>query len=245
MSYKLNVKYKATTARLLIDYKPTKSDAEKEKEIEFGLVSSDAGNKSNNNVNEEKTEEQEEDDSITGDGSSYASSAYTQNTHSNQTTTITQHPPNNNNILTSHNKNNNNSNNDIFYSEKHKHKYREIDARLVQVGDYIEVTRGNKLPCDGIVIEGESTIDESLITGESMPVRKVKGDEIIGATVNLSSTLIIQSTKVGQDTVLSKIITLVESAQASRAPVQQLADQLASYFVPLVVGISVAVSILW
>ena len=122
---------------------------------------------------------------------------------------------------------------------------REIDARLIQLGDILEVPRGSKLPCDGVIVQGTSSVDESLITGESMAVHKEVGDEVIGATVNESNTLYIEVNKVGNETVLSKIITLVENAQASRAPIQNLADVIASRFVPTVIGISIIVFIVW
>jgi len=129
--------------------------------------------------------------------------------------------------------------------ERRSLKIREIDARYIQLNDILEVPRGNKCPCDGIIVQGESSLDESLITGESMAVHKEVGDEVIGATVNLSNTIYIRVNKVGNETVLSKIITLVENAQASRAPIQNLADVIASKFVPIVIAISVLVFIVW
>ncbi len=124
-------------------------------------------------------------------------------------------------------------------------KIREIDARLIQLNDILEVPRGSKCPCDGIIIFGQSSLDESLITGESMSVHKEMNDEIIGATVNLSNTIYIRVNKIGNETVLSKIITLVENAQSSRAPIQNLADIIASKFVPIVICISFIVFIGW
>eukprot|EP01084_Bolivina_argentea_P202157 345464_1 len=133
-------------------------------------------------------------------------------------------------------------------SNEHEHKVlkiREIDARLIELNDILEVPRGSKCPCDGIILSGISSMDESLITGESMSVHKEIGDEIIGATVNLSNTIYIRVNKIGNETVLSKIITLVENAQSSRAPIQNLADIIASRFVPIVIFISFIVFIGW
>jgi len=124
-------------------------------------------------------------------------------------------------------------------------KIREIDARLIQLNDILEVPRAHKCPCDGMIVKGVSSLDESLITGESMAVHKQAGDQVIGATVNLSNTLYIRVNKIGSETVLSKIITLVENAQASRAPIQNLADVIASRFVPTVIVIAVLVFIGW
>eukprot|EP01083_Nonionella_stella_P209625 759710_1 len=124
-------------------------------------------------------------------------------------------------------------------------KIREIDARLIELNDVLEVSRGTKCPCDGQIIRGSSSMDESLITGESMAVHKSVNDEVIGATVNLSNTIYIRVNKIGAETVLSKIITLVENAQSSRAPIQNLADRIAAKFVPIVIAISVCVFIGW
>merc|ERR1719361_2588702 len=129
--------------------------------------------------------------------------------------------------------------------EHHSLRIREIDARLIQLGDILEVPRGSKLPCDGVIVQGTSSVDESLITGESVPVLKTVGCDVIGATVNESNTIYIEVNKEGEETVLSKIITLVENAQASRAPIQNLADTIASRFVPTVIGISIIVFIVW
>ena len=140
-------------------------------------------------------------------------------------------------LVTNYNDNNINNNDSI--------KIRIIDSRLLQKDDIIEVTRGSKCPCDGTVLKGSSKMDESLITGESKPVKKCFGDMVIGATVNLNNTLYVKVTKVGNDTVLSKIITLVENAQASRAPIQKQADSIASKFVPIVIFLSLMVTIGW
>ena len=104
---------------------------------------------------------------------------------------------------------------------------------------------GERIPTDGIVIEGSSSIDESAITGESIPVDKEKGDEVIGATINKSGLLKVKATKVGQDTVLSQIITLVEEARTGKAQMQRLVDQVAKYFVPAVLAIATGVGLGW
>ena len=99
------------------------------------------------------------------------------------------------------------------------------------------VRPGERVPTDGIVIDGTSSIDESAITGESIPVDKTKGDEAIGATINKNGLLKVKATKVGQDTVLSKIITLVEEAKTGRAKLEKMVDQVAKYFVPAIIAI--------
>jgi Cu+-exporting ATPase len=114
----------------------------------------------------------------------------------------------------------------------------EIPAGSVQVGDRVVVRPGERVPVDGIVIEGRSTVDESMLTGESLPVEKTVGAEVIGATINQEGRLVIEATKVGADTALAQIVRLVQDAQGSKAPVQHLADRVASIFVPVVVGIA-------
>jgi len=121
----------------------------------------------------------------------------------------------------------------------------EIDTRLVQISDNIKVIRGARIPVDGIVIEGTSAVDESLITGESLPVTKRANDPVIGGTINTDATLLIRATNVGADTVLAKIVDLVETAQTNRAPVQAFADQIARHFVPCVLGLSLVVFLVW
>lgn len=120
-----------------------------------------------------------------------------------------------------------------------------IPVEEVTVGDILLVRPGEKVPVDGRVIEGSSTIDESMITGESLPVDKRGGDEVIGATVNKTGLLRIQATKVGQDTVLSQIAKLVEEAQVGKAPLQRLADRVSAYFVPSVILIATASGLFW
>ncbi|WP_457747101.1 copper-transporting P-type ATPase [Sulfurimonas sp.] len=113
--------------------------------------------------------------------------------------------------------------------------YEDVNLELVHTGDKLRVKPGEKIPVDGIVIEGQSNIDESMITGEPVLVQKGINDNVIGATINKNGTLIMQATKVGSDTMLSQIVQMVAQAQRSRAPIQQLADTVSSYFVPAVV----------
>ena len=121
----------------------------------------------------------------------------------------------------------------------------EIPIEQVQEGEVMVIRPGERIPTDGIVIDGSSSIDESAITGESIPVDKKKGDEVIGATINKSGILKVKATKVGQDTVLSQIITLVEEARTGKAQMQRLVDQVAKYFVPAVIAIAIGVGLGW
>ncbi len=121
----------------------------------------------------------------------------------------------------------------------------EIPAREVRVDDLVVVRPGEKIPVDGLVVEGQSSVDESAISGESLPVFKQPGDEVIGATINRTGYFKFRATKVGEETVLAQIIKRVEEAQASKAPVQRLADKIASYFVPVVMSLAVLVFIIW
>ncbi|MFA6533068.1 MAG: heavy metal translocating P-type ATPase [Patescibacteria group bacterium] len=124
---------------------------------------------------------------------------------------------------------------------------KEIDISIEKVvaGDLIRVRPGEKIPVDGIIIEGESAIDESMVTGESMPSSKYKGDTVIGATMNKSGSFVYQATKVGKDTMLAQIIKLVEEAQGSKAPIQRLADIISSYFVPIVIILAISTFVGW
>lgn len=111
---------------------------------------------------------------------------------------------------------------------------KEVDSRLIQKNDVIKTIPGSKVACDGLVIWGQSHINESMITGESHPVTKRTGDIVIGGTLNENGVLHIKATKVGSETALSQIVRLVESAQMAKAPVQRFADHISKYFVPLV-----------
>ena len=115
----------------------------------------------------------------------------------------------------------------------------DIPIEKVEIGDIIVVRPGEKIPVDGVIVEGNSSIDESMITGESIPIDKAIGDEVIGATINKFGSFKFQATKIGKDTVLSQIVKLVEDAQGSKAPVQRLADKISGIFVPVVVVIAV------
>jgi len=121
----------------------------------------------------------------------------------------------------------------------------EIPVEQVKEGDLLIVRPGERVPVDGIVLEGESSVDESAVTGESLPVDKSKDSEVIGATINQSGLLKVKATKVGQDTVLSQIITLVENARMGKAPMQRMVDQVSKYFVPVVITVAIGVSIGW
>ena len=123
----------------------------------------------------------------------------------------------------------------------------EIDIPIeeVKVGDIIVVRPGEKIPVDGIVVEGHSSVDESMISGEPIPVTKEPNDEVIGATINKTGSFRFRATRVGKDTTLAQIIKLVEEAQGSKAPIQRLADVISSYFVPAVIGIAVVTFLIW
>lgn len=120
-----------------------------------------------------------------------------------------------------------------------------VPIEAVQVGDLILVHPGEKIPVDGKIIDGTSTIDEAMVTGESLPIKKSIGDEVIGATINKNGSLKIRATRVGKDTVLAQIVQLVQQAQASKAPIQKLADQVTQWFVPVVLLIALLTFILW
>jgi len=122
---------------------------------------------------------------------------------------------------------------------------REISVEDVLVGDLILVRPGERVPVDGIIREGYSSIDESMITGESIPLEKKAGDEVIGASINKTGSFKFEATRVGKDTTLAQIIRLVDEAQGSKAPIQRLADVIASYFVPIVIGIATITFIIW
>ena len=123
----------------------------------------------------------------------------------------------------------------------------EIDIPIAEVvkGDVVIVRPGEKIPVDGVIVDGHSAIDESMITGESLPVDKAVGDEVIGATINKQGRLKFEATKVGKETALAQIIRLVEQAQGSKAPIQRLVDRISAYFVPAVIGIALVTFVLW
>jgi P-type Cu+ transporter len=121
----------------------------------------------------------------------------------------------------------------------------DVPVESVVLDDVILVRPGEKIPVDGDVIEGYSTVDESMLTGESMPVDKQPGQLVYGATLNKAGSFKFRATKLGQDTVLAQIIRLVEEAQGSKAPIQQLADKVAAYFVPTIIGVALAAFIFW
>jgi P-type Cu+ transporter len=121
----------------------------------------------------------------------------------------------------------------------------EIPIEQVKEGDIMMIRPGERIPTDGNVIDGSSSVDESAVTGESIPIDKKRGDEVIGATINRSGLLKVRATKVGQDTVLSQIITLVEEARIGKAQIQRLVDQVAKYFVPGVLAIAIGVGLGW
>jgi Cu+-exporting ATPase len=121
----------------------------------------------------------------------------------------------------------------------------DIPIQEVIVGDLILLRPGEKIPVDGEVMEGESSVDESMVTGEPIPVKKQAGDEVIGATINKTGSFKFKATKVGKDTVLAQIVKLVQDAQGSKAPIQKLADRVTGWFVPVVIAIAILTSIIW
>lgn len=121
----------------------------------------------------------------------------------------------------------------------------DIPLDQVQIGNTLRVRPGEKVPVDGVVFKGTSSVDESMITGEPIPVEKAEGDKVIGATVNGTGSFIIRAEKVGSDTLLSQIVQMVADAQRSKAPIQKLADTVASYFVPAVIGCAILTFVIW
>jgi len=121
----------------------------------------------------------------------------------------------------------------------------DIPVAQLQLGDFVLVRPGEKVPVDGEVIDGASSVDESMLTGEPLPVQKKTGDTVIGATLNKTGSFRLRATKIGKDTVLQQIVRLVQEAQGSKAPIQRLADTIAGYFVPVVICIAIATFVLW
>src|SRR5262249_34579266 len=123
----------------------------------------------------------------------------------------------------------------------------ELDVALesVKVGDRLRVRPGERIPVDGVVLEGDSSVDESMITGEPIPVEKQAGSRVTGATINGTGSLVMRAERVGSETLLAQIVRMVSEAQRSRAPIQSLADVVSGYFVPIVVAIAVLTFIVW
>jgi P-type Cu+ transporter len=121
----------------------------------------------------------------------------------------------------------------------------DVAIDLISVGDQLRVRPGEKIPVDGVVVSGWSPVDESMVTGESMPVEKTEGSKVVGATINGTGSLVVQAQKVGKDTLLSQIVQMVAEAQRSRAPIQRLVDQVSAYFVPAVILTAVITAIVW
>ncbi|WP_368645658.1 heavy metal translocating P-type ATPase [Alkalibacterium putridalgicola] len=121
----------------------------------------------------------------------------------------------------------------------------EIAVEAVALGDIIRVRPGERMPVDGVVVEGRTTVDESMLTGESIPVEKQDGDEVIGASINNNGSIEYRATRVGSDTTLSQIIKMVEDAQGSKAPIARMADIITGYFVPIVIGLAILAGVAW
>jgi P-type Cu+ transporter len=121
----------------------------------------------------------------------------------------------------------------------------EVSLDSVQIGDRLRIRPGEAVPVDGAVEDGRSSVDESLVTGESMPVTKTAGDTVIGGTINVSGGLVMRAEKIGRDTMLARIVAMVADAQRSRAPIQRMADRVAAVFVPVVIGVAAAAFLVW
>ena len=121
----------------------------------------------------------------------------------------------------------------------------EIPVDAIQKGDLLRVRPGEKVPVDGVIVEGQSNVDESMITGEPMPVSKVAGDKVVGATVNQTGSFLMRAERIGSETLLAQIVQMVAEAQRSRAPIQKLADTVSGYFVPAVISIAIITFIVW
>ena len=152
---------------------------------------------------------------------------------------------NKNTNIYSNNQTNENFDNSKLKSLTKEFKEIEIPVEQIEEGDLMVIRPGERVPTDGLVIEGNSSVDESALTGESIPVDKTKGEEVIGATINKNGLLKVKATKVGQDTVLSQIITLVEEAKTGKAKLERMVDQVAKYFVPSIIMIAIGVFLGW
>lgn len=124
-------------------------------------------------------------------------------------------------------------------------KEQDVPVEEIQVGDLIRIRPGEKVPVDGVVVSGASSVDESMVTGEPMPVEKAEGSKLVGATINGTGSLLMRTEKIGKDTLLSQIVQMVSEAQRSRAPIQKLVDQVSAFFVPAVIIIAVLSGIVW
>ncbi len=121
----------------------------------------------------------------------------------------------------------------------------DVPLELVQIGDRLLVRPGEKVPVDGRIVEGSSAVDEAMITGEPIPVEKAAGAQVTGGTINGAGAFVMQAERVGSDTLLARIVKMVSEAQRSRAPIQRLADVVAAWFVPVVIGVAVLTFIAW
>ena len=121
----------------------------------------------------------------------------------------------------------------------------DVPLDEVRAGDLLRVRPGDKVPVDGVVVDGQAAVDESMVTGEAMPVDKAPGDRVIGATIAVNGSVTMRAERVGRDTLLAQIVRMVGDAQRSRAPIQRLADRVAGYFVPAVVAVAVLTFIIW
>src|SRR5262249_20581656 len=121
----------------------------------------------------------------------------------------------------------------------------EVSLDLVAVGDVLRVRPGEKVPVDGIVVEGRSSLDESMVTGESMAVTKERGAKVMAGTLNQTGGLLMRAEKIGRDTLLAQIVQMVAAAQRSRAPIQRLADKVSSWFVPVVILVALCAFVAW
>src|SRR6516164_3363755 len=133
----------------------------------------------------------------------------------------------------------------LLDNDEHDGGEEEVSLDVIAVGDRLRVRPGEKVPVDGVVLEGRSSLDESMVTGESMPVTKETGAKLIGGTLNQTGAFIMRAEKVGRDTMLAQIVQMVAAAQRSRAPIQRLADQVSSWFVPTVILVAVIAFAAW